>query len=147
MKKMFILLAVCLSITASSFAQWTNGRQHDNRGYENSGYNNDQYRIYNFRTEADLLRDMNLSRQQERKINRINEQFRQRAYSIQNDRFGSSQQKQWQLQRLEQQRRQDIIKLLSGFQRDRYNAWCMRNDNSRNTYANDRRYGQNNGRW
>jgi hypothetical protein len=147
MKKMSTLMAVCLFITASSFAQWSNGNPHNNRGHGNNGYNNDQYRVYNFRTEEDLLRDMNLSRHQERKVSRINEQFRQKVSRIQMDRFGSYQQKQWQLQRLEQQRRQDIMNLLSSFQKDRYNAWCTRNDNSKNTYGNDRRYGQGNGRW
>jgi hypothetical protein len=150
MKKMFTLLAVCLAITASSFAQWGNGNgnPHDNRSYGNKGYNNDQYRIGNFRTEDDLLRDMNLSRSQERKVTRVNQQYQQAIYRVQNDRFASSQQKRFQLERLEQQRRQDIINVLSSFQRDRYNAWCARNDNSRNTYGNDRRNGQgNNGRW
>lgn len=149
MKKMFTLLGAALFITASSFAQWGNDRAPDrgygNNGYGNNGYNNDQYRIYNFRTEDELIRDMNLGRSQERKIARINQQFQQAVYRIQYDRFSSAQQKKWQLERLEQQRRQDIMNVLSSFQRDRYNAWCRRNDtNSHNTYGNN---GHGNGRW
>jgi hypothetical protein len=147
MKIISTLSVAFLLLTTSLSAQWGSGNSHDNRGYGNNGYNNDQYRIYNFRTEDELLRDMNLTRQQERKISRINEQSRQRSYYIQNDRFGASQQKRWQLERLEQQRRQDIMNVLNSFQGERYNAWCMRYDNSRDGYGSDRRHGQGNGKW
>jgi hypothetical protein len=153
MKKMFTLLAVALFITASSFSQWGNGHQHDNgnygnNGYGNGGYNNDQYRILNFRSEDDLLRDMNLSRGQERKVNRINQQFQQAISRIQYDRFTSAQQKRFQVERLEQERRRDIQNVLSSFQRDRYNAWCARNtSNASNTYGNNGHYGHGDGRW
>lgn len=154
MKKMFTLLAVAMFLTASSFAQWGNGRNNDNNrnngnnGYGNNRYgNNDQYRIFNFRTEDDLLRDMNLNRQQERKVTRINQQFQQAINRIQYDRYMSAQQKRWQIERLEQQRRRDIQNLLNSYQRDRYNAWCTRYDNSRNTYGNNYPSGTGNGRW
>ena len=152
MKKMFTLLGVGLFITASSFAQWNDGRGHDdnrnqgNYGYGNNGYNNDPFRVINFRTEDELLRDMNLSRQQERKVSRINQQFQQAISRIQYDRFSSAQQKNWQVQRLEQQRKQDILNLLSSYQRDRYNAWCTRNT-ANSSYGNNGHYGQGNGRW
>jgi hypothetical protein len=153
MKKMFTLLAVGLFITASSFAQWGNGHQQDNRGHDNNGYgnngygNNDQYRVFNFRTEDELLRDMNLSRSQERKISRINQQFQQAINRIQYDRFSSAQQKRFQIERLEQERRRDIQNMLSSFQRDRYNAWCTRNNGYNNTYGSNGHSGQGNGRW
>ena len=151
MKKIFTLFAVCLFITASAFAQrGYDGHHNDNRGYGNGqygGYNNDPYRIYNFRTEDELLRDLNLSRSQERKISRINQQFQQAVYRMQYDRFNSAQQKKWQMERLEQQRRQDIMNLLSNFQRDRYNAWCIRNNASSNYGNNNGHYGQGSGRW
>jgi hypothetical protein len=159
MKKMFTLLAVGFFITASSFAQWGNGHQHDNgnngnygygnNNYGNGGYNNnDQYRVFNFRTEDDLLRDMNLNRQQERRISRINQQFQQSISRIQFDRFTSAQQKRFQIERLEQERRRDIQNVLISFQRDRYNAWCLRNNyNASSTYGNNGHYGQGNGRW
>jgi len=127
MKKMFTLLAVGMLLTASLFAQWGNGRGNsqdndrgygNNRGHQNNGYsnNNDQYRIFNFRTEDELLRDMNLSRQQERKVSRINQQFQQSLYRIQNDRYSSAQQKRWQIERLEQQRRSDVRNVLASAQ-------------------------------
>lgn len=146
MKKISTLFAICMALSISSFAQWNgNGNRNpndDNRGYGNSNdnrhgngsYNNN--RDYNFRSETDLLRDMNLSRQQERKIIRINDEYRDKAIRIQNGRFGSAQQKKFQIERLEQQRKQEIMNVLSRSQRDRYNTWCTRNTN--NTYGNGR---------
>jgi hypothetical protein len=151
MKKISTLIAICMALSLSSFAQWSgNGnrnRNDDNRhgnnsnGYGNGSYNNNN--DYSFRSEAELLRDMNLSRQQERKIMRINDEYRDKALRIQNGRRVSQQQVKFQLERLEQQRRQEVMNILSAFQRSRYNTWCSRNNNN-NTYGNG---GYNNGRW
>jgi hypothetical protein len=147
MKKISTLIAICLALSISSFAQWSGNGNDDNRGHRNnndSRHGNNSYnRDYSFHSEADLLRDMNLSRQQERKIMRINEEYRDKAFRIQNNRFGAAQQKRFQLERLEQQRKQEIMNVLSRFQRDRYNTWCARNTNN-STYGNGN-YG--NGRW
>lgn len=139
MKRTITLLAAGMFLSIGSFAQWGNDHHHDRDDRDQNrygGYNNDQYRVFNFRTEDELLRDLSLSRQQERKINRINQQFQQAVSRIQYDRFSNSQQRTWQMERLEQQRRTDIMNLLSGYQRDRYNAWCTRNTNQRSTYGN-----------
>lgn len=158
MKKISTLIAICMSVSLSTLAQWDdnnhNGQQDDNRGYgngdyshdgnrdyRNGNYNNDN-RYYNFRTESELLNNLNLTRQQQRRVMRISEEYKDKSFRIQNNRWISAQQKRFQLERLEQQRRQEIMNLLSGFQRDRYNSWCSRNTNS--SYGNG---GYGNGRW
>jgi len=149
MKKISTLIAVVLFITATSFAQWGNGNHHNNDHDRNNGYgnNNDQYRIYTFRNEEDLLRDMRLTRQQEKRIDRINQQYRRDLHRIQFDRFTTAQQKRWALERLERERRRDILSVLNGYQRDRYNAWCSRNGYQQNTYGSNYPYNNGNGRW
>jgi hypothetical protein len=158
MKKMIILLSMTFA-GLSAFSQFENGNdqgrygnQHGNPGHNTYGNNQNQnydpYRITNIRTEADLLRDLNLTRQQEKKINRINDRFRDQAYRIQMDRFSSAQQKRWQMERLERERKQDIINVLNSYQRDRYNAWCNRNNGFSTTYGNNgNNNGYGNGKW
>src|ERR1700754_2164253 len=110
MKKISTLFVICMTLAISSFAQWSgNSNRDDNRGYGygNGNYNNNDNKYYNFHTEAELLRDMKLSRQQERKISRINDEYRDKSFRIQNNRLFSAMQKRAQLERLEQQRRQE----------------------------------------
>jgi hypothetical protein len=149
MKKQCTFLVVCIVITTASFAQWGSPSPRPNREYGNERYKSDPYRVNSFRTEEDLLRDMNLGRLQERKVQRIIQQFQQAVSRLQHDRYSSAQQKRFQLDQLEQQRRSEIQRLLNNYQKERYNAWCTRNEYSRETYSNDRRYGygNGNGRW
>lgn len=138
MKKISTLIFICATLATSSFAQWRgNGNGSNDRDDNRYGnHNNNNHNGYNFRTEVELFRDMKLNRQQERKINRINEEYRDKTFRIQNNRWLSIQQKRLQLERLEQQRRREIANVLSGFQRNRYDAWCSGNRN--NNYGNGR---------
>lgn len=139
MKKISTLIIVCVALATSSIAQWRgngngNNNNRDNDRYGN--YNTNDNRYYDFRTEAELFREMKLTRQQERRIDRINDEYRDKIFRIQNNRWISVQQKRAQLERLEQQRRREIANVLSSFQRNRYDGWCARNGN--NAYGNGR---------
>ena len=132
--KRILTLLIALGAIASVQAQSRDGRyenrdvilgDQNNRTYDNnrSYENNSRYGGYNFS-----------ARERDQQIDRINRGYDQRIRQVQRDRWMRTYEKRNQVQRLEDQRRNEIRQVWERFR------------NSRNQYR-DNDYRRNDGRW
>ncbi len=131
-------------IAVSGFSQWGNNNGRNNHDiFRNDRNDRDRINIYNYRTETEFLRALNLNRNEERRIDKINDKFQDRLRDMNRMRFRDQNARRFYIDRLEQERKEDVLKALSRKDAEVYDRWYSANRN--NGRFND--YGRNNNRW